>query len=115
METPDGNLSKGMRQLNGMVTQASNRRHQRSGHLFQGRFKGILVDKDSYLLELTRYVVLNPVRAGMVKHPGKYPWSSYRAMVGRGADSPLARERCVTWAVWQAPLGSTATLPSVRA
>ena len=82
VETLDGNLSKGMRQLNGMVTQASNRRHQRTGHLFQGRFKGILVDKDSYLLELTRYVVLNPVRAGMVTHPGKYPWSSYRAMVG---------------------------------
>ena len=85
VETPDGNLSKGMRQLNGMVTQASNRRHQRTGHLFQGRFKGILVDKDRYLLELTRYVVLNPVRAGMVTHPGKYPWSSYRAMVGEVA------------------------------
>ena len=82
VETPDGNLSKGMRHLNGMYTQASNRRHVRTGHLFQGRFKGILVDKDSYLLELTRYVVLNPVRAGMVKHPVKYPWSSYRAMVG---------------------------------
>jgi putative transposase len=82
VETPDGNLSKGMRQLNGMYTQATNRRHGRTGYLFQGRFKGILVDKESYLLELTRYVVLNPVRAGMVKHPGKYPWSSYHAMVG---------------------------------
>ena len=82
VETPDGNLSKGMRQLNGMYTQASNRRHKRTGHLFQGRFKGILVDKESYLLELSRYVVLNPVRAGMVKHPGEYEWSSYRAMVG---------------------------------
>ncbi len=82
VETPDGNLSKGMRQLNGMYTQASNRRHHRTGHLFQGRFKGILVDKESYLLELTRYVVLNPVRAGMVKHPVEYEWSSYRAMVG---------------------------------
>lgn len=71
VETPDANLSKGMRQLNGVYTQASNRRHHRSGHLFQGRFKGILVDKDSYLLELTRYVVLNPVRARMVKAPGK--------------------------------------------
>ncbi|MEK6749131.1 MAG: transposase [Pseudomonadota bacterium] len=87
VETPDGNLSKGMRQLNGMYTQASNRRHARTGHLFQGRFKGILVDKDSYLLELARYVVLNPVRASMVKHPGKYPWSSYRAMAG-DAPSP---------------------------
>ena len=83
VETPDANLSKGMRQLNGMYTQATNRRHQRTGHLFQGRFKGILVDKDNYLLELTRYVVLNPVRAGMVKHPRHYAWSSYRAMVGQ--------------------------------
>lgn len=82
IETPDGNLSKGMRQLNGMYAQASNRRHNRMGHLFQGRFKGILVDKESYQLELTRYVVLNPVRAGMVKHPVEYEWSSYRAMVG---------------------------------
>lgn len=85
VETPDGNLSKGMRQLNGVYTQASNRRHRRSGHLFQGRFKGILVDKDSYLLELTRYVVLNPVRARMVRDPGDHPWSSYRAMVGEAS------------------------------
>ncbi len=82
VETPEGNLSKGMRQLNGVFTQASNRRHARTGHLFQGRFKGILVDKESYLLEVTRYVVLNPVRAGMVKQAGDWPWSSYRAMVG---------------------------------
>jgi REP element-mobilizing transposase RayT len=82
IETVDGNLSKGMRQLNGVFTQASNRRHHRSGHLFQGRFKGILVDKDAYLLELSRYVVLNPVRAGMVDSPAQWPWSSYRAMMG---------------------------------
>ncbi len=82
IETPDGNLSKGMRQLNGVFTQTSNRRHRRSGHLFQGRFKAILVDADSYLLKLARYVVLNPVRAGMVREPGKWPWDSYRAMVG---------------------------------
>ena len=82
VETPDGNLSKGMRQLNGVYTQASNRRHQRTGHLFQGRFKAILVDQDAYLLELARYVVLNPVRAGMVRDPQAYPWSSYRAMIG---------------------------------
>lgn len=88
VETPEGNLSQGMRQLNGMYTQASNRKHQRTGHLFQGRFKGILVDKDSYLLELSRYVVLNPVRAGMVKTPGKYAWSSYRAMLG---DAPTPK------------------------
>ena len=88
VETPDANLSKGMRQLNGMYTQATNRRHKRTGHLFQGRFKGILVDKDNYLLELTRYVVLNPVRARMVKHPRQYAWSSYRAMVGQAPVPP---------------------------
>ncbi len=80
--TPDGNLSKGMRQLNGVYTQASNRRHGRSGHMFQGRYKAILVDEDAYLLEVARYVVLNPVRAGMVSEAGDWPWSSYRAMVG---------------------------------
>ncbi|EXJ17000.1 hypothetical protein D779_1823 [Imhoffiella purpurea] len=82
IETVEGNLSKGMRQLNGVYTQTSNRRHGRVGHLFQGRFKGILVDKDAYLLELTRYVVLNPVRAGLVATPDAWPWSSYRAMIG---------------------------------
>ena len=82
IETVEGNLSQGMRHLNGVYTQASNRRHRRFGHLFQGRFKGILVDRDAYLLELTRYVVLNPVRAGMVDAPEQWPWSSYRAMIG---------------------------------
>ena len=82
IETPDGNLSAGMRQLNGLYTQTFNRRHRRVGHIFQGRFKAILVDKESYLLELCRYIVLNPVRAKMVKHPQRYPWSSYRATAG---------------------------------
>ena len=82
VETVEGNLSQGMRHLNGVYTQASNRRHGRSGHLFQGRFKGILVDRDAYLLELIRYVVLNPVRAGMVAAPEQWPWSSHRAMIG---------------------------------
>ncbi len=81
--TPDGNLSKGMRQLNGVFTQWSNRRHARSGHLFQGRYKAILVDSDSYLLELCRYVVLNPVRAGAVRSPAAWRWSSYRATAGK--------------------------------
>ena len=88
IQTPDGNLSKGMRQLNGVYTQASNRRHRRVGHLFQGRFKAILVDGDAYLLELSRYVVLNPVRAGMVKAPADWPWSSYRASVGLEPPQP---------------------------
>ena len=82
IETPDGNLAKGMRQLNGVYTQYSNRRHKTVGHLFQGRYKAILVDKDAYLMEVARYVVLNPVRGRMVKRPDRWPWSSYRAMVG---------------------------------
>lgn len=83
VETIEGNLSQGMRQLNGVYTQYFNRRHRRVGHVYQGRYKAILVEKDRYLLELTRYVVLNPVRAGMVKHAGAWPWSSYRAMTGQ--------------------------------
>jgi len=82
IQTPFANLSKGMRQLNGTYTQASNRRHRRVGHLFQGRYKSIVVDSDAYLAELVRYVVLNPVRAGMVAEPGAWPWSSLNAMVG---------------------------------
>ena len=82
IETPTPNLSRGMRQLNGVYTQDFNRRHRKVGHLFQGRFKAILMERESYLLELARYVVLNPVRAKMVKTPDKYAWSSYRASLG---------------------------------
>ena len=82
IETPEGNLAKGMRQLNGVFPQGSNRRHQRGGHLFQGRYKAILVARDSYCLELARYVVLNPVRAALVKHPQQWAWSSYGATMG---------------------------------
>ncbi len=81
-ETVNGNLSKGMRQLNGLYTQRFNRRHGMVGHLYQGRYKAILVQKENYLLELTRYVVLNPLRAGMVKKSEDWPWSSYSAMIG---------------------------------
>jgi len=82
VETPDGNLAKGMRELNGVYTQRFNRIYQRVGHVFQGRYKAILVQKETYFLELARYVVRNPVRAQMVAFPGDYPWSSYRAMTG---------------------------------
>ncbi|WP_245731841.1 transposase [Thiocapsa roseopersicina] len=88
VETPEGNLSKGMRQLNGVFTQRVNRRHGLVGHLLQGRFKGILVERDAYLLELTRYVVLNPVRAGMVADAGDWAWSSYPVMLGRVPAPP---------------------------
>ncbi len=82
IETPRGNLSPGMRQLNGVYTLRYNRRHSRAGHVFQGRFKAILVERRSYLLELARYIVLNPIRTKMVKNPNRYPWSSYPATMG---------------------------------
>jgi putative transposase len=88
IETPDGNLSKGMRQLNGVYTQRFNRRHDHTGHVFQGRFKGIIVQKESYLLELARYIVLNPVRASMVRSAKDWPYSSYRATAGL-VDPPV--------------------------
>lgn len=83
IETPNSNLSRGMRHLNGVYTQAINRRHRRTGHILQGRFKSILVEKDSHLLEVARYVVLNPVRAKMVRSARDWPWSSYRATSGQ--------------------------------
>lgn len=82
IETPEGNLSCGMRQLNGIYTQWYNRRYQSAGHLFQGRFKSIIVEKESYLLELCRYVALNPTRAGLVGDPEVWKWSSYGATAG---------------------------------
>ncbi len=90
LETASANLGRGMRQLNGVYTQRFNRAHDRVGHVFQGRYKAILVEKQAYLLELCRYVVLNPVRAGMVANPDDWPWSSYRrtAMPRRTAPAP---------------------------
>ncbi|MCG2725929.1 MAG: transposase [Elusimicrobia bacterium] len=82
IETPDANLSVGMRQLNGVYTQKYNKRHKKCGHIFQGRFKAILVEKDNYILAVSRYIVFNPVRAGMVKDIKNWKWSSYPAMVG---------------------------------
>jgi len=83
IETLDPTLSLGMRQLNGVYTQSFNRTHDRVGHIFQGRYKSILVEKGPHLLELCRYIVLNPVKAGLLKHPEQWKWSSYRATAGQ--------------------------------
>jgi len=82
IETPNGNLSKGMRQLNGIYTQRFNRAHERVGHVFQGRYKAILVEKDAHLLALCRYIVRNPVAAGIVSDASDWQWSSYRTTAG---------------------------------
>ncbi len=83
LETPEGNLSSLMHQLDGIYTQRFNRRHRRVGPLFQGRYKAILVEKESYSIEISRYIHLNPVQAKLVPQPEDYPWSSYAAFLGR--------------------------------
>lgn len=98
VETPEGNLSRGMRQLNGVYTQNYNRRHRRAGHVLQGRYKAILIQKESHLLEVCRYVVLNAVRAKAVERPEQWQWSSYAGTAG------LKRpHRCLTtdWVLGQ--------------
>jgi len=104
IETPEANLSKGMHHLNATFCQAHNKRHDTVGHLLQGRFKAIVVDRESYLLELARYVVLNPVRAGMVVWPEDWPWSSYRATAG----FPVAAGDTIPPGL---PLAAGATIP----
>jgi REP element-mobilizing transposase RayT len=83
LETASPNLSLGMRALNGRYTQRYNRLHARSGHLFEGRYRAILVQKEAHLMELHRFVVLNPVRGGAVSNAGDWEWSNYRATSGR--------------------------------
>jgi REP element-mobilizing transposase RayT len=82
IETPEANLSKGMHHLNANYCQAHHKKYGTVGHLFQGRFKAIVVDRENYLLELARYVVLNPVRAGLTARPEEWSWSSYRSTAG---------------------------------
>ena len=83
LETPKGNLLKVMHGVNGSYTGYFNRKYGRVGHLFQGRYKGIIVEKETYLIPLSRYVHLNPVRAGVVERPEQYQWSSYRGYIGK--------------------------------
>jgi len=82
VETPGANLSKAMRDLNGNYTQSFNAYHNRIGHLFQGRYKAFVIEKETYLLAVARYIVLNPVHAGFVLHPRLWKWSSYQATAG---------------------------------
>jgi putative transposase len=83
LETPEGNLPQIMRHINGAYTTYFNLKRKRSGHLFQGRYKAILVEADSYAAELSRYIHLNPIRVGLAERPEDYPWSSYRSYIGQ--------------------------------
>ena len=82
VRTPKANLSRAMRHINGVYTQRYNRLEETDGPLFRGRYKAVLIDSDSYLLQVSRYIHLNPVEAKLVKKPELYPWSSYRAYLG---------------------------------
>ena len=83
VQTPEPNVARGMRQLNGVYAQWFNRRHGRVGHLFQGRYGARLVQADEHLLAAVRYIVRNPVRAGLCRAPEEWRWSSHRATLGR--------------------------------
>jgi putative transposase len=94
VETPLPNLSGGMRQLNGLYAQAFNRRQRRTGHVFESRYRAILVERETHLREVARYIVLNPMRAGICADPGAYRWSSYRATLGEvEPEAPFALGR----------------------
>lgn len=82
LETPSGNLSKIMQHINGAYTNYFNMKRKRSGHLFQGRYKAIVIEADEYARELSRYIHLNPVRANIVEKPEEYRWSSYLDYIG---------------------------------
>jgi putative transposase len=89
VETPDSNISRGMERLNGIYARWFNWRHGFEGHLFGRRFHDEMVERDAHLLELSRYIVLNPVRAKMCAHPSEWQWSSYNATVANGEPAPF--------------------------
>jgi putative transposase len=93
VETLDANLSRGMQHLNGRYAQLFNHVHGFDGHVFQGRFHAVLVGRDPHLLEVIRYIALNPVRAGFCSDPADWHWGSYRALAGHEASPPFLDER----------------------
>jgi len=105
VQTPEANLSAGMQFLNGSYTSYFNRRHRRAGHLFQGRFKGHLIDEAGYYVEVSRYIHLNPVRAKLVERPQQWPWSSYGGY--------HRASRALPWVSYDAVLGEFARDPAV--
>jgi REP element-mobilizing transposase RayT len=94
LETAGANLARGMQRLNSSFAQAFNRRHRRVGHLFQGRYHASLIEREPHLLELARYIVLNPVRAGLCNRPEEWRWSSFRATAGL---APAPSFLAVSW------------------
>jgi len=95
VETPEPNLGRGMLRLNGAYARGHNYRHERVGHVFQGPYEAKLVESDEHLLELCRYLALNPVRAGLCDQPEEWQWSSYRALIGLALCPPYLHARRV--------------------
>jgi REP element-mobilizing transposase RayT len=93
VETPEPNLSRGMRHLNGVYAQRFNRRHARVGHVFQARFHASLIEGDEHLMAVAAYVPRNPVRAGLCRDPADWPWSSYGATIGLERSGLVATDR----------------------
>lgn len=91
INTPQGNLSQGMRHINGIYTQKFNLTENIDGPLFRGRYRAILVEDDTYLLQVSRYIHLNPVDVGLVVHPENYPWSSYKDYISKSPQTPWLR------------------------
>jgi putative transposase len=109
VRTPEPDLAVGMHRLNSDYANYFNRRHDHVGHLFQSRYASELIERESHLLETCRYIVLNPVRAGICRRPGRWPWSSYRATAGY--DSPPAF-LAVDWVLGQ--FGTTPRQAALR-
>ncbi len=103
LQTPQGNLARVMRHLDGLYTQSFNRAYQRDGPLFRGRYKAILVDTDDYLLTLVRYIHQNPVKAGIAQCPEDYPWSSHRLYVSHPGEAPAWLHRADVLARFKSP------------
>jgi putative transposase len=97
IETPEPNLALGMQRLQSSYAQASNARHRRSGHVFQGRYGSVRIKDDAHLWAVTRYVALNPVDAGLVTRPEHYPWSSHAAVLGEGPSVFVDAERLLSF------------------
>ena len=112
IETRFANLARAIRHLNGAYSQYFNRRHNIVGHMFQGRYKAILVQKESYLLELSRYIVLNPLRANLVRSPENWPWSSYRYFVSKKNPLPWLER---TWLLSQFGTTDAQAIPAFQA
>lgn len=103
VETPEANLGRGIGRLNAMYSQWFNRRYRRSGHLFQGRYKAVIIEKETWLVAVARDLAWAPVQAGLAKRPGQWTWSSHRA-VAKDRDAP-------SWLVTSWLLGEFAGAP----